>query len=1197
MSIIKRLKLQGFKSFANPTVLNFEDGFNTIVGANGSGKSNVFDALCFVLGRMSSKGLRADKLGNLVFNGGKHQSGSKEAEVSIFLSNDIVDGKRELLEVDIDEIKITRIVSKTGASKYLLNNEKVTRTEIVEVLKRAYIDPDGYNIILQGDITRIVNMSSVERRQLIEEISHVDEYEDKRQDSLKKLDLVEQNLKDADLLLNEKTKYLKELKSEKENAQAFYSTKSQLQEKSLLLLKARIHKNEQLIQTKEKEREEQEVKVKEQQQKLNEFHSKIEEIDKELSQIEKSIEITSHGDFLEVTNSIARFESEIKNSNEKKSDLEKQKNDVQIRIKGLEESIQTSNAKIKSLQKEIEEADKKEKSKQKELEELNSKIQKARGSFGSENSSQLEELESKIDELREKKYNGEHQRQELLVQIERVNTKLEHIDSQMKSEEQKVVDNKEQYKELEEMRKRLKTVIIEISKTANTNSEYSAKWGSMRQEIERLREQEHKLNAKIQQNMAHVNSNRAVEQILNFKSKDPNIVGTLSELASVDSKYSKALETIAGRALSHIIVRDDTTATKYISYLKEKKIGSVTFLPLNKLRTNVVLKNEVLTKKGVIDYALNLVEYNPEYQKAFELIFGDTVVIDDINNSKSIGIGQYKMVTLDGDIVAKTGSMSGGFKSQKSTMGGFNDQKTRDELERIQSRIATVEQALSEVKQFRDESESQVYTLREEKAHLEGEIGKLEKILSVDSSSKDQHKQEYEQIMGDKEIISTQIKKIDSSLEQISKELQQYEDKKKDIKEKQSQHSSEFEKLSTLEENRERVQQELLQIHQEKESCRIQIKNVLEPEIKNSNKIIQDSAEAKKRLENQIEELKKSITDLEKQLKEYKAKEKELSKEYEGIISKRDELKEKRAYQEKRYSNEYEKFEKVKEVFNKIQYNLEEYTGAEKIYVEEEEMLLSEIESDFVEHEQASTFEEFKNLVKKKLQTIEDLKSLQQEVNSLKSKLSSFGSLNLKAVAVYDQIKEEFDGLLERREKLNTEKEDIMNFISEMDEKKRQKFVQTFTILKEKFAQVYTQLSSKGEAELLIEDEKNIFNSGVEIKVRLSKKNYLDIKSLSGGEKTITAVAFIFAVQQFSPASFYIFDEIDAALDIMNCEKLGKLISNNSSKAQYIVVSHSEYLIQSAQFIYGVTMDSNKVSGVVSLDLENVSGYVDSEEA
>ena len=225
-----------------------------------------------------------------------------------------------------------------------------------------------------------------------------------------------------------------------------------------------------------------------------------------------------------------------------------------------------------------------------------------------------------------------------------------------------------------------------------------------------------------------------------------------------------------------------------------------------------------------------------------------------------------------------------------------------------------------------------------------------------------------------------------------------------------------------------------------------------------------------------------------------------------------------------------------------------------------------------------------------------DVKELQSRVNGLKSRLSSFGSINMKAVEIYDKLNEEFTALLEKREKLNVEKAEILDFVSEMDEKKKERFMETFDTLKDHFVSIYSKLSSKGDAELVIENEKDLFNSGVEIKVRLSRNNFLDIKSLSGGEKTITAVAFIFAVQEFNPASFYIFDEIDAALDIMNCEKLGKLIAASAHKAQYVVVSHSEYLIQSSQSIYGVTMDPNKISGVVSLDLKDAKEMVDEGE-
>ena len=1202
MSIIKRLKLQGFKSFANPTVLNFENGFNTIVGANGSGKSNVFDALCFVLGRMSSKGLRADKLGNLVFNGGKHSKPSRDAEVSIFLSNDVLDNdERELLPVDLDEVKITRVVNKSGASKYLLNNEKVTRTEIVEILKKAHIDPDGYNIILQGDIMRIVNMSSIERRQLIEEISQVSGYEEKRLDALKKLESVDSNLKDADLLLHEKTKYLKDLKSEKEHAQKFYSTKSQLQEKSLTLIKSKRIKNTHLIEQKKEDKIKQEELVAQHQEKLDIFTSKIKQIDEELSEIEKTIEITSHGDFLEVTNSIVRLESEIKNSEEKKSDLTKQKEEVLTRIMGLKSSIKENNESIltmKSQQKELENKKNKENI---EIHKITQELNTIKQSMGGGSSQEVDKIDSEIEELMEKRNTLESSKQQLLIQVERLHSKLEHITLDMNVEQESLNSNKDQVEELEKFKKRLKTLILDISKKANEHSEYSSKWGKLTQEIEGLFEKEQRLKAKVQQSMNAASANRAVEEVLKFKHKDEGIIGTVGELATVDEKYSKALDTIARSALSQVVVTNDTIAVKYINYLKEKKIGSVTFLPLNKLNTRVNLdtsSSSVLNKSGVINYAINLIEFDSAYRKVFELIFSDTIVIDDISNAKGIGIGQYKMVSLDGDVATKTGALSGGFRAKSFNSLGFSDSKSKEELQRVQEKISLLQNTSAEVKSFRDECERDLYSLKEEKMNVEAEVVKLEKVLSIDSSSSRDLKREFEEISADKSILDSQLKKVTQQCDEVIVSITTLQEKRNSFRAKTSGNSA-LDTLTKLENTKDSIQEKVMKLNSEIETISIQITNVLEPEIKNSTKIIDESEQAKKRLEESVETFKKDIVEMKKNYDSLKKKEKELSKEYEGVIKKRDELKEKRGVQERKYTLEYERFEKVKEVSNKISYNLEEYENLQGVLVEEEEMLISEIKADFVEHEHASTFEEFMEFVEKVVSSVCDsskLKELQHTVNSLKSKLASFGVLNLKAVAMYDQIKEEFDVLLDKRERLNVERDEILEFIAQMDEKKKVKFLETFAILREKFAQTYAQLSSKGEAELLIENEKDLFNSGVAIAVKLSKKNHLDIKSLSGGEKTITAIAFIFAVQEFNPASFYIFDEVDAALDIMNCEKLGKLIAQNSNRAQYIVVSHSEYLIQSAQYIYGVTMDSNKVSGVVSLDISNVAEYVDSEE-
>lgn len=1196
MSIIKRLQLQGFKSFANPTILNFEDGFNTIVGGNGSGKSNVFDALCFVLGRMSSKGLRADKLGNLVFNGGKNSKPAKEAQVSIFLSND----NGELLKSDLNEVKISRVVSRDGQSRYLLNNQRVTRTEIVEILKRAQIDPDGYNIILQGDIMRIVNMTPIERRELIEEISNISGYEEKRQKALKKLDDIELNLKEADLLMDEKTKYLKELKHEKEQAEKFHKTKDDLRFNSLLLLKGKLIRNEKLKEKKVEELNKNEESLLEYKDKLAEFDQKTAEINKEISSLEKTIEVKSHQDFISITNNITKLEEQLKSLYEKKAEYNKQREEIKQRITGLKENISQNKDKLKLITSELKSFTDEKVSLEKDLAKVEKELNESKLAMSGTNFSQIDLIDEKIDSLQEKKVSKISIRQDNAIQIEKLNTKLENLEHQQSKIEGFAKENKSQAESLDKYRKELKKIILEISTTANKNSEYSSNFAKVNQEYNSYLEKHQKMRFKAESSKDLMASNRAVEFVLKYKKQDSSILGSVSELASVPQKYSLALETIAGKNLFNIVVNNDETAVRYINLLREQKIGNATFLPLNKVNKKAILDNKVLNKAGVIDYALNLINFDKKYEGIFNLVFGDFLVIDSIENAKKIGIGEYKMVSLEGDVVTKTGAMSGGFRRKSSGVGAFKDEDAQEQLIILEEKLNSLRNSLDHLKDQKDQTETNLYELKKEKSELESEILKLEKILSIEGTDLNVIKKDMENLMGDKAVIEGSLKKIDREISQIDQEIADLNLEKNKLKQK-SGGNNVFEEISKIESKRDKLKEKSLELISEISSREIQIKNVLEPELSNLNKIIENSTLSLTKIENQISENKEQIKILEEDLNKFKKQEKELSKDYKQFIEKRDLLKEQRKKLEEKFEKEFSKFDKIKEVNAQLRYQISEFDTLKNTYNEELDFMYEEIKTELVIYDSQSNsvdetrVEELINQVEEKLKnTIVDVKELQTKVNNLKSKLTSFGSINMKAVEIYDKLDEEFNLLIEKREALNLDKKEILDFVLEMDDKKKERFMETFEKLREHFVSIFSQLSTKGDAELNLEDQNNLFNTGVEIKVRLSRNNYLDIKSLSGGEKTITAVAFIFAVQEFNPASFYIFDEVDAALDIMNCEKLGKLIAQNASKAQYIVVSHSEYLIQSSNYIYGVTMDKNKVSGVVSLDLSQTGNFVDS---
>lgn len=1193
MSYIKRLKLQGFKSFANLTVLSFEKGFNTIVGANGSGKSNVFDAMCFVLGRLSSKELRTEKLGNLVFNGGKNLKAAKEAEVSIYLNNE----DRSLLDAELDEIKVTRIVKKDGQSNYFLNNKKVTRTEIVEVLRRASINPDGYNIILQGDIVKIVNMTPIERRELIEEISNISGYEEKREKAVKKLDKVDQDLKDADLLMEEKTKYLKELKSEKEQAEKYRKVKEDLRYESLLLLKARIIRNNVLREKKEEDLKKVEEELAEYRSKLDEFEKKSKEIDSRIEEIENKIEVESHNDFISVTNKITSLEAEISSLKEKKAENKKQTQEIKTRSQGVKENIKKNNEEIKKLNEELSSFNKQKKELDSELKEVDLELTKYKKNTSSESLKKIDELDAEIDELNKKKSDKNLIRQDNAIQVEKLNTKIEHLQDDLKRIEGLNSENKDKVKELDDYRIELKKIIVNISNLSNKTNEASAKISSLEKEYSELVEEHSRSKMKLDASKDVMATNRAVDTISKLKEKDSKIHGTVADLASVPDKYSLAMETCAGKSLFNIVVEDDKTAVKYINYLKQNKIGSVTFLPLNKINAKYKLDDSVMAKKGAIDYALNLVSYDKKYENIFNLVFGDTLVIENVEDARNIGIGAYRMVSLEGDFVAKSGSMSGGYKSRKQGLGIFKDDKLVEKVKVLGDKISMLKSSLDLVKDEKSDNERELYELRNRKIEVESEIAKLEKVLSIEGKDTSNIKKEIEAIVSDKAVIDSSLKKIDKDISSLDSKIQDLILKKTKLK-GDSSSSDLMSSINSLEEKKDSIKEKLMKTDSEVGRINIQINNVLTPEIKNLDKILKDNTESLNSLSTKLSEYDEKLKSLEKDYKENKDKEKELSKGYKDLISKRDNFREDKHKLEAKYEKQFQKFDSIKDKASQLRYAISEYKTLN-------DTLDNEL-SNYYEQLRAELFElgddtEINSQIGELIQRVEkhvkeksvDVKELQNKVNNLKTRINSFGSINMKAVEIYDKLSEEFNELLEKRKTLNDEKTNILEFIAEIDEKKKERFMETFATLKENFVNIFSKLSTKGQVELNIENEKDLFNSGVEIKVRLSDKNYLDIKSLSGGEKTITAVAFIFAIQEFNPASFYVLDEIDAALDIINSEKLGKLIREYSSKAQYIVVSHSEYFIQSSEVIYGVTMDNNKISDVVSLDLRQTKDYLD----
>ncbi len=919
MTLINKIFIKNFKSFGKPTELIFGNRFNSIIGPNGSGKSNIFDSFCFVFGELSAKSMRAKKASNLIFNGGKLGSPSKEAEVSIFFNN-----KDKEFSLETEEVKITRVIKQTGQSVYKINNEKRTRQQILELLARAQINPDGHNIVLQGDIVQLTEMKPDERREIIENIAGISVYENKKHQALNELNKVDLKINEAGIILKERHSYLRELKKERDQAQTFKEYESKVKQNKATHL---------YVQIKDKK-------------------ATKENIEAEKAKIQQNLD---------------KINSKISTT---KKDIENKKQQIQKINQEIEEKGEKTQISL-----------------QKEIGETNTIVIK--------NSTRIDSLKTELVKIKERK-------SQLNKDLEEINSKILDLNKQ----KQELADNLKKYKKQET------TITKQVSSAKTETFQDTLKY------------------------------DLAVNKLLNSSIK--GVYGIVAQLGSIDQKYSTAIAVTAGAKSKSLVVESDETASTCIKYLKQNRLGIATFIPLNKIKPRLLFNKSVLKQKGVLGLAEDLIKFDKKYQKAFDFIFGSTVIVKDVETARKVGIGSARMVTLEGDLFEQSGIIVGGFRRIKSFFF-----KTLPKLSGT-----NIESKYDSIKTKTIQTQSEIRNITQQIANIH--LPEREKIIQI--------------------------------LKQHDKEINNFEAELKDL-------------TSNLSKNKQALE------------------NRRNQEVKFYN-------------------------------------------EYKGLFAKRNKLSEEIQKQEAKISTEDYKIKELEKKINEISIKRAKITA--------------ELEALTFE------YEEFKEVKIRKNITRDDLRL---EIQKYEKLLRNMGNVNLKALEIYDEIQEEYNSLMKKMEKLNSEKEDIMKMMSEIETKKKSIFMKTFNAINENFKNIFISLSEKGDAFLELENKEDPVISGIDIKVRLAGTKFLDIKSLSGGEKTLTALAFIFAIQEHQPASFYLLDEVDAALDKTNSILLSKLIKKYADTAQYIMVSHNDNIIGEADQIYGASMQKNGITKIVSLKI------------
>ncbi|HLP79956.1 MAG TPA: AAA family ATPase, partial [Acidobacteriota bacterium] len=660
MTRIIKLEMKGFKSFAKQTDILFNDDFNVVIGPNGSGKSNVIDALCFVLGKSSAKGLRAEKSANLIYNGGKLKQPMKEGEVSIYFDN-----SSKVFPVDAAEIKVTRIIKDNGQSVYKINGKKHTRNEVLDFLYYAKINPDGYNIILQGDIIRFVEMSGEDRRRIIEQISDISVYEDKKQKAILELEKVEQSFKEAQIILNERNSYLRDLSKEREQALAFKDLDVAVKRgRATILSKTMGDKQGQIDKINEGNAST--VKAQQELQTLiNELRKEIAEKKSQIAQINTQIE--SQGDKEQVAlhkklellkvevatakNRIQVISDEITRINTRKTQLQTSRTELQQKIKQLNEQKKHQDISISTNQK--------------MQAQIKANIAEFRKKHNMEQAGevdkQIEDLDKKIDEQQKEVDRLREQQQDMLRTKDRLELQIKNADEKIMKVLEVSKAHKTEIEGLKQKRLEFKKVTVELSQKLNADASMVAQVSNARSKINFLNEELAKLNARRASIQETLGGSMAIAKIIEQKHKLGGVHGTISSLGSVEGKYAKALEVAAGNKIKAIVVDDDEVAERCINFLKQNQLGVATFLPLNKIKGQAITE-KVPSGPGIHGFALDLITFDKKYRNAFSHVFTNTVIVEDIGAARKVGIGSLRMVTIDGDLTESSGAMQGGFR-------------------------------------------------------------------------------------------------------------------------------------------------------------------------------------------------------------------------------------------------------------------------------------------------------------------------------------------------------------------------------------------------------------------------------------------------------------------------------------------------------------------------------------------------------
>ena len=1177
---LKSIEVQGFKSFANKIKFEFHNGITGIVGPNGSGKSNVADAVRWVLGEQSAKQLRGGNMQDVIFSGTQLRKPLGYASVAITLDN--ADHK---LDTSYEEVTVTRRLYRSGESEYLMNGAACRLRDIQELFYDTGIGKEGYSIIGQGQIDKILSNKPDDRRELFDEAAGIVKFKRRKATTLKKLEEEESNLTRVSDILSELTRQLGPLRRQSESARIYLKKRDELKLLDLnmfLVDRERMEKEyDRLQQTYGASSEE-----------LAETKAQFEKTKEEYDVLEKQLE---------------ELEKEIEQKREKTSENALSLKQLEGQIQVLQEQIRTASENRRMHAERLDAIDSEYEGKKAQLKELEQTREEEKIQ-GKENQTETDRIQSELDTLHDAMVQSTltmnqaktsqidllNQKASAKGKLQRYDAMLEQIGIRKSMLSQRVLvlknDEEKQQDVLINCRAEYRKLAKEIEGADGKRSANQKQIEKLQQEI--VNEQRevdnrqllfHREESRLEtlRNMSerYDGYGNSIRRVMEQKSRVPGLIGVVADLIKTDKKYETAIETALGGAIQNIVTKDEKTAKEMIGFLKKNRYGRATFLPLSAISAKGGLPmTQLLKEEGVIQSADRLVHTEPEFAELMRSLLGRTLVVETIDHGIALQKKNHhslRIVTLEGELLNPGGSMTGGaFKNTSNLLG------RRREIEELEKQVKKLSTDLDELKQGLETKRTLRNALRDEIADIAEKVKDKQLDLNTAEMSIRQAEQRireiqsgYSQLKGESSEIESQIREIDEFKLSIQKEMKELKSSEKDSQEtalsqetllnQQKDQETELAKqleslhlkglelsqqLSFHEENITRIRRELETLQAEKEDISgKQTERSHEEEEKKQQMAEIEATMAAGREQDGILQAELAKTQQEKE---------KLQGTHRQFFAKRDELSEHQNRLDKecyRLRSQLDKLEESQE--SQINYIWDEYE---------------------ITPVQAASY---------RMEEVPERTVLKKQLNEVKEEIRRLGPVNVNAIEEFKEVEERHTFLSAQHEDLIQAKETLENIIQELDDGMRRQFSEKFADIQREFDKAFKDLFGGGKGSIELVEGEDILEAGVQIISQPPGKKLQNMMQLSGGEKALTAIALLFAIQNLKPSPFCLLDEIEAALDDSNVTRFAEYLHKLTKNTQFIVITHRRGTMNAADRLYGITMQEKGVSTLVSVDL------------